>query len=414
MKFSVSWAYVAGAFLIGALALVALSRRGQPVEVVMVSQGKLVQSVVTSGRVADTSRVEIMSQSTARIERILVREGDGVQPGQVLVQLRDDEAQATARQTQAAVQEAQMRLRQIQTVQGPVSDQQLAQARATNTTAQQELIRNQDLVKQGFVSQSRLDDVSRAAMVSEAALRAAKAQADGNQMGGVEMALAQARLEQALAGQRAALARLDGLSLRAPAALKVISRSNDPGDTAQAGKSILTLVGGGEVRIQASVDEKNLKFLKLDQIANATADAYVDRHFTARLTYIAPAVDPQRGTVDLRLRVEPAVDYLRPDMTVSVEIITAEAANALLLPTEALRRDASGALYVLFNQDGHAKQVSVVAGLQGTGTTQITQGLAQGDHVILPGTLVADGDRVREQAATKPRGNMPQVPGLTN
>lgn len=414
MKFSRSWAYAVGALLIVALVAVGISRRGQPVEVVVVSQGPLVQSVVTSGRVADTSRVEITSQSTARIESIQVREGDAVQPGQVLVQLRDDEAQAAARQTQAAVQEARMRLRQIQTVQGPVSDQQLAQAHAANTLAQQELVRNQDLVKQGFISQSRLDDVRRAALVSEAALRSAQTQADGNQTGGVEMALAQARLEQALAAQRAALARLDGLSLRAPAALKVISRSNDPGDTAQAGKSILTLVGGGEVRIQASVDEKNLKFLKLDQTARATADAYADRHFTARLTYIAPAVDPQRGTVDLRLRIEPAVDYLRPDMTVSVEIITAQVASALLLPSEALRHDASGALYVLVNQDGRAKQVSVVAGLQGTGTTQITHRLAQGDRVILPGTPVADGDRVREQATTKPKGNMPQMPGLTN
>jgi hypothetical protein len=34
--------------------------------------------------------------------------------------------------------------------------------------------------------------------------------------------------------------------------------------------------------------------------------------------------------------------------------------------------------------------------------------------VILPGTLVADGDRVREQAPAKPRGNMQPVPGLTN
>ena len=414
MKFSRVWIYAFGALLLAVLVLFGFSRRGQAVEVVPVTQGPLVQSVVTSGRVADTSRVEVTSQVTARIENILVREGDAVQPGQVLVQLRDDEAQATARQTQAAVQEARMRLRQIQTVQGPVSDQQLAQARAANTLAQQELIRNQDLVKQGFISQSRLDDVRRAALVSEAALRSAQAQADGNQTGGVEMALAQARLEQALAAQRAALARLDGLSLRAPAALKVISRANDPGDTAQAGKSILTLVGGGEVRIHASVDEKNLKFLKLDQVANATADAYADRHFTARLTYIAPAVDPQRGTVDLRLRVEPSADYLRPDMTVSVEIVTAQATNALLLPTEALRRDAAGGYFVLLNRDGNAKQVSVTTGLQGTGTTQITQGLAAGDHVILPGTLVADGDRVREQAPAKPKGNMQPVPGLTN
>lgn len=387
----------AAALVLSALAAYALATRGIAVEVTLVSQGPIVQSVVTSGRIATAARTDLASQSTALIEHIDVREGDVVEAGQVLVRLRDDEAQAALQQSDATVAEARIRIRQIQTVQGPVSDQQLKQAEAANQQSQQELLRTQNLLSQGFVSQSRLDEVQRTAAANRAALLAATTQASANQPSGVEVALAQARLTQALAAQRLAAAKLDQLNLRAPVAATVITRAADPGDTAQAGKAILTLVGQSETRINASVDEKNLKFLQLGQTANATSDAYTDRQFAAQLTYIAPSVDAQRGTVDLRLAVAPPVAYLRPDMTVSVEIITAQVPNALKLPSGAIRRDAEGNAYVLVSRDGRAHSAVVKTGLQGIGSTQITQGLDAGEQVILPGPVVNAGDRVREQ-----------------
>jgi HlyD family secretion protein len=242
----------------------------------------------------------------------------------------------------------------------------------------------------------------------------ASAQAEGNRAGGVERSSAQARLDQALAAQHAAAVRLDQLSLRAPTAATVIARAADPGDTAQAGRSLLTLVSGDETRIQASVDEKNLKLLQLGQQASASADAYPDRRFAARLTYIAPAVDPQRGTVDLRLRVDPPVDYLRTDMTVSVEIVTAQLAKAVILPTDAIRHTTTGEAFVLQMLDGRAVQKAVHLGIQGTGSTQVLEGIAAGDAVILTGGTLADGDRVREARVRPAKGNMQPIPGLTN
>lgn len=388
------WAAAIG---LAAMTAYALSARGVVVQVALVSQGPMVQSVVTSGRIATAARTDVASQSTALIEHIDVREGDVVRAGQVLVRLRDDEARAALQQSDATVAEARMRIRQIQTVQGPVSDQQLKLAQANNHQTQQELLRTQDLLQKGFVSQSRLDEVQRAAIASRAALLAATAQANANQPTGVEVALAQTRLTQALAAQSVAAARLDQLNLRAPVAATVITRQADPGDTAQAGKAILTLVGQGETRINASVDEKNLKFLQLGQTARASADAYTDQQFAAQLTYIAPSVDAQRGTVELRLAVAPPVDYLRPDMTVSLEIITAQVPDALKLPSEAIRRDAQGNAFVWANRNGRAQQVMVKTGLQGIGSTQITQGLTAGERVILNGPVVGAGDRVREK-----------------
>jgi multidrug efflux pump subunit AcrA (membrane-fusion protein) len=116
--------------------------------------------------------------------------------------------------------------------------------------------------------------------------------------------------------------------------------------------------------------------------------------------------------VELRLQVTPPMDYLRTDMTVSVEIVTAQVTDALMLPSDAVTRDTDGLSNVWINREGRARQVKVQVGLQGAGATQITQGLAAGEHVILPGTGLKDGDRVREtgtrspsqQAAAKPGG----------
>ena len=395
------------------LATYAWLKRGQAVDMARVTQGPMVQSVVTSGRIDSVARTDIASQATARIDRILVQEGDAVQAGQVLVQLRDDEAVANLKQAQAGVLEARARLSQLNTVQAPVSVQQLEQARAAAVQAERELVRTQDLLKQGFISQSRLDDVRRAADTARAQVLAASAQAQGNQAGGAEASAAQARLAQAAANAAAAATRLDSLILRAPVAATVISRSADPGDTAQAGRVILTLVSGTETRIQTSVDEKNLKYIRLGQTARANADAYPDQPFPATLITIAPAVDALRGTVDLKLRVDKAPEFLRPDMTVSVEIITAQVPNALMLSTDALRRDASGAAFVLREQDGRAMRSDVTLGLQGIGTTQVLTGLASGDRVILPTSTVVAGDKVRQKSEPVARGNAQPIPGLT-
>ena len=395
------------------LATYAWLQRGQAVDMARVTQGPMVQSVVTSGRIDSVARTDIASQATARIDRILVQEGDAVQAGQVLVQLRDDEAVANLKQAQAGVLEARARLSQLNTVQAPVSVQQLEQARAAAVQAERELVRTQDLLKQGFISQSRLDDVRRAADTARAQVLAASAQAQGNQAGGAEASAAQARLAQAAANAAAAATRLDSLILRAPVAATVISRSADPGDTAQAGRVILTLVSGTETRIQTSVDEKNLKYIRLGQTARANADAYPDQPFPATLITIAPAVDALRGTVDLKLRVDKAPEFLRPDMTVSVEIITAQVPNALMLSTDALRRDASGAAFVLREQDGRAMRSDVTLGLQGIGTTQVLTGLASGDRVILPTSTVVAGNKVRQKSEPVARGNAQPIPGLT-
>src|SRR5690606_5610954 len=78
------------------------------------------------------------------------------------------------------------------------------------------------------------------------------------------------------------------LTLRAPVDATVLTRTAEPGDTAQTGRAILTLAQNGETRVIATVDEKNLRYLRAGQRASALADAFPAQPFEAELFYVAP------------------------------------------------------------------------------------------------------------------------------
>jgi HlyD family secretion protein len=129
--------------------------------------------------------------------------------------------------------------------------------------------------------------------------------------------------------------------------------------------------------------------------ARAVADAYPGQSFDAQLNYIAPAVDPQRGTVEVRLAVPQAPAFLRPDMTVSVELVGGTKADALVLPSGAVRDADRETPWVLLLKDGRAVRTSVTLGLRGIGSVEILAGLKQGDPVIPQTEKALPGDRVR-------------------
>lgn len=410
-----SWPWWIVAVLVAAGLALWFGQRLREVETVAVERGVIVQSVVATGRVATPGQIAVSSQAAARIESIAVREGDPVTAGQPLVWLRRDEAQASLAAARAALNEAEGRQRQLERVQRPVAEQQLAQARANLSAAARELERARELVAQGYVSQSRADEAQRQADLAGAALESARAQAAGARAGGVEAELARARIAQAKASLASAEARLDTLVLTAPVDGVVLTRVAEPGDTAQVGRVLLTLAQAGTTRIIASVDEKNLRWLKAGQQASALADAFPGQPFAAVLTYVAPSVDAQRGTVEVWLEVAEPPQFLKPDMTVSVEMVVGRREDALRLPSWTLRDTdpalAQASASVLVLRGDRAVKRPVKLGLRGVGTVEVVEGLAEGDLVIPPESGAIDGERVRMRSA---RGgvNLGSVPGL--
>jgi HlyD family secretion protein len=188
-------------------------------------------------------------------------------------------------------------------------------------------------------------------------------------------------------------ARLAYATLRAPVAGRVLTRSVEPGDTAQPGKALLTLAPNGDTELTAQIDEKNFGLLVLGQNARVSADAYPGVQFPATLSYIAPSIDALRGSVEIRLAVPQPPTYLRHEMTVSIDIEAARRPDALSLPCDSVR-DAGGQPWVMAVRDGRTVRQSVKLGLRGAGRCEVAEGLSEGEAVLPASATVGEGRRV--------------------
>lgn len=396
-----AWLWGLGAALV--LGAVLAWPRARTVDVVLVQEAPITQSVVATGRIATPARIALGSALAATVLEVAVREGDLVRAGQVLLRLQADDGEALIRQAEASLAEAQAREAQVRSLGEPVAARQLAQADSNLQVARAEAERARQLVAQGFYAQSRVDDALRNEANAQAALEVARVQLHAQRPEGSEQAAARAKVAQAREALVNARARAALLTLRAPADGVVLTRKAEPGDVSSPGKVLLELAQAGETRIYGTVDEKNLRLLQLGQTARAVADAFPGEPFEAALYYIAPVVDPQRGTVEIRFRVPKPPAFLRPDMTVSVETVTGHQPQARVLPTEAVRDLDQNHPWVLALRDGQAQRVPVQVGLAGVGNIEITAGLAVGDAVILPAAGAQEGDAVKAREARKPR-----------
>jgi len=347
----------------------------------------LVQTVIATGRVVTPTRVQVGSEITAVVLERRVQEGDVVAVGDVLVVLRADDLAARAR-------EAQANLQQLERAARPQAQAALREADAQLVQAARELQRRRELFDRQLIARESLEQAEQAEIVARAAADTARVQLARLALGDADEAV----LRERLAAAQAALARTE---IRAGVAGTVLSRNAEPGDLVQPGKVLFEIARAGGTEILVPLDEKNLGAVALDQTAQCIADAYPNDVFMARVSLIAPKIDPLRGTVDVRLTVNPMPAFLREDMTVSVNIEAARRDSALTIPNDALLVGSDRRATVLAVRSGRAERVPVQLGLRGLTLSEVVGGLAAGD-IVLADPTVAEGRRVRVAVQAQP------------
>lgn len=381
--------------IVALLAAWALSRsRGAALPGYEIQVGPLVQDVVATGRVATPSRVQVGAEITGLVLERRVFDGDRVAPGDLLVVLRARELEARRDQARAA-------LAALRDADLPEARARLHEVRAALDQAERELARRKDLVTRQLVARETLEQAEQAVVAARAAAEQARIAVESLDGGARD---AQAREE--LAAAEAALAHAQ---IRATVAGTVISRSVEPGDTVKPGDVLLVIAADAPGEILVPIDEKNLSHLDIGQRATCLADAFPGRPFGATVFHIAPGIDPSRGTVDVRLRLDPAADFVRQDMTVTATIRIAERERALVVPDDALLDASAGSdsASVLVVRAGRVQRAAVKLGLRGLAMSEVIEGLAAGDEVVAaaaldPDALPQDGDRVRIEGQPLP------------
>ena len=120
--------------------------------------------------------------------------------------------------------------------------------------------------------------------------------------------------------------------------------------------------------------------------------SYPGRSWSAKVDYIYPTLRPDSRTLRLRIRV-PNPDYaLKPNMFAAVRLAGAAREGVLAIPTEALIRTGNGARVVLAVGDGRFKPVPVKAGAAVGDLVEVSEGLKQGDRVVVSSQFLLDSE----------------------
>lgn len=357
--------------------------RTPAVELAAVRRSELVQKLVVSGRVMTPARVTVASLIAGRVARVGPSEGEHVAAGAELVALEDRELQVALQQARAAAAQANARLAQLRKVSAPLAREAHAQADANLAAAERSYERGAALLASGATTQALVDEARRALDVARSQHDATEAQATAAGPRGADEQLALAGCAQSTASVAAAEVRLEQARVTASAPGVVLARTVEPGEIVQPGKGLLTLALEGPTQIVIQPDEKGLGSLREGLTAQIAADAFPGQPFSARVSYIAPSIDPQRGTVEVRLTVDSPPPFLRPDMTVSVDIEVGRRADAVVVPLEAISDPSTPNPAAWVFAGGHVERREVKLGLRGTGLVEISEGLGEGDMVVL-------------------------------
>lgn len=392
---------------LGALALLAVipifTRQGPlRVRTTTVERGPIRSLISTNGKVEPIQNFEAHSPVPTTVKRLLVREGDHVRKGQLLVQLDDADLRSQAARAQARMKAAQADQADLNTggtrEELLTLDSQLIKARNVRDADQRNLEALRRLQQEGAASAGEVkqaeDELQRAQ--ADATLLEQKQKDRYSQP---EVAKVQAQGAEAQAAYDAAEDALQKSRVRAPFDGIVYALPVKQGAYVQTGDLLLQEGDLSKMLVRTFVDEPDIGRLAPGQKIEVIWDAVPSRIWNGVVSTI-PATVKLRGARNVG-EVTCTVDNhdlrLLPNVNVGVTIITAEHSGVLTLRREAVRMDDTKP-YVYQVVDGELKRREIEVSLQNLTRVEITAGLPENAVVALSSAdakPLADGARVK-------------------
>ncbi len=312
------WIIIGGVVLLLLLVLLLFIRGGKDFLGHFVTEpatmGNLIVTVSATGTLQPTTSIDVGSEQSGMLASVLVQENDHVRRGQLLAQLDLAKLQNAVNKSRAALAAAEATV---------------AQARATVTESKALLARMRQVAE---LSGGKVP--SKAEMeTAEATLERALA----------NEASAKAAVLQAQATMKTDETNLSKGTIRSPVDGVVLSRKVEPGQTLVAAMTIPVLFTLAEdltnMELQVKVDEADVSSVKLGQPASFTVSAWPGRTFpaTIRRVGIGSTINDNVVTYKTLLNVTNEDMALRPGMTATASIVTAQRQDVLLVPNAALR-----------------------------------------------------------------------------
>ncbi|WP_298234292.1 efflux RND transporter periplasmic adaptor subunit [uncultured Azohydromonas sp.] len=279
-----------------------------------VTRGDLQLSVSANGTLQPTRTVNIGSELSGTVARVLVDVNDQVKKGQVLVELDRTRLQGQLERSRATLASSRAKVSQVE---------------ATLKEAQAQLTRYEEVARLSggkVPSAAELDTARATVSRAQADLNAARA--------AVTDAQAQVLIDETNLSKTAIRAPIDGV---------ILTRSVDPGNAVAASLQAVTLFTLAEdlshMRLQVNVDEADVGALRVGQEADFSVSAWPQRRYPATVTRVAYGSTTTDNVVTYPTLLDVANEdlSLRPGMTATATIRGEPRRGVLLVPNQALR-----------------------------------------------------------------------------
>jgi HlyD family secretion protein len=348
---------VGGAVVLGGIVLFSINQANKGVVTVqtakVASQETLISQVTASGEIKPTTYTNVTAQGFGRITQILVKEGDKIKKGDRLLLQEDVQANADVQAQSAAINSSEMG---VQAAEASFRSAQadLIQQQANLEKARLDWERGQGLFKDGLIPKQDFDqrkntyDAAFAAVdSSKARVQSLKAQLNQTQSMVNQNKAVLVRTKDILS-KTAYISPINGIVSYLPVRL---GEYVVPGIQNSNGSFLMTLSDMSVVTAEVKVDETDIVNVRTGQDADVTIDAVPGKVFKGKVTEIGSqatlrssglattqSTTSTQEAKDFKVVVTLAAppDNLRPGLSTTAKIKTAEKKNVVAIPIQAL------------------------------------------------------------------------------
>jgi HlyD family secretion protein len=332
-----------------------------PLKTFTVEKGDLSVVVTATGTVKPNVEVEVKSKAAGEILSFPFDEGAGLKKGQVVVRLDPELETSRVNQARAELH---------------IAEGKLERARVDRKDTELRLKRQKQLFEKGVISRQAYDD---AVIAHEKAIS--------------EIKIADAELARASEQLKEAEDRLEDTEIRAPLGGTILEKLVEEGQvitstisSVSEGTPLFTMADLSRIYVEAMVDEVDIGKVSEGQEARITVDSWPARVFTGRVKRISPKGRVERTVTFFDVVIDITGKdraKLKPGMSANVEIVIELIKEALLVPSEAIRKKDNETGVFKPGENGPL-WVKVTPGKTDGIFTEV-RGLKAGDVVILSG-----------------------------
>jgi membrane fusion protein (multidrug efflux system) len=358
-----------------------------------------------TGILEANNKVDLNTETPGLISKILVREGDLVRAGQILIRFKADKQLAQVQQaasgiavSQGGVEQQQASVNQFQSM--------VNSANVKVQLAKSELSRYEQLYADDFISQLELEQKRAAYHTAAAEYQSALQQLNAIRS---QASQASSNLAQSRSSYRYNLALAGETVIRAPFNGVIGSKYVDLGDYVAPTEKLITVVDPSVFRVQFTVPERYLDQLKLGLPVQASFEGLAGKTVSGQVNFLDPVMDPEAHTVRVKALL-PALPGLRDGLLANVSVALGVIPDAVVIPEEAIVPQGEKTfVYVIQHEvykptvlEGKKKEAKktdepssgpvdvahlreVTVGYRKAGKVQIKQGLTPGDRLIVSG-----------------------------